>query len=73
MEIVFTACCGKPVESRKEDTKSGYRLEGPVEHTGDTYCSRCKRDVTKVGNVRQTQRNKDIDQNGNWEYKLIKN
>jgi len=66
----FTECCGKPVESYKESLESGYYVEGPVPATGDSYCQRCKRDVTRAGDVKNTPRNADIDVNGNWNYEL---
>jgi hypothetical protein len=71
----FSACCGKVVYSHKDDKKEGYVVEGTVAATGDTYCSRCKRDVKRTGEVKKTPRNADIDEHGNWDYKLesIKN
>jgi hypothetical protein len=69
----FTVCCGKPVESHTENLeKYKYFIEGPVPATGDTFCSRCKRDVTPSGNVIKTPRNADIDVNGNWKYETKK-
>ena len=66
----FSACCGKAVHSHKADEKDGYAVKGTVAHTGSTYCSRCKRDVKKTGEVKKTPRNDDIDKNGSWDYKL---
>ena len=67
----FTECCGKAVESHKENMEI-YKcyVEGPIPATGDTFCSRCKRDVTRNGNVKNTIRNADIDIHGNWKYVL---
>ena len=69
-EIIWTECCGKPVRSRKEDKKMGYNLYGTIPATGDTYCDRCKRDVTRTGDIKKTPRNADIDKNGSWGYEL---
>jgi len=71
----YSACCGKVIYSHKNEEKDGYTIKGPVAATGDTYCSRCKRDVKRTGEVKKTPRNADIDKHGNWEYKLesIKN
>jgi hypothetical protein len=67
----FTACCGKIVDSHKASEKAGYIVKGTVAHTGDTYCPRCKRDVTKTGEVKKTPRNDDIDKNEGWGYELV--
>jgi hypothetical protein len=50
----FSACCGKIVYSHKAEAKDGYAIEGTVEATGDFYCSRCKRDVKRTGEVKKT-------------------
>ena len=66
----FSQCCGKIVECHKASNAGGYRVTGKVEQTGNTYCPRCMRDVTKTGKVKKTPRNHDIDKNGSWDYKL---
>lgn len=68
----FTRCCGKIVDSRRTDRAMGYTLIGKVEGSGDNYCPRCKRDVTRTGNIKKSPKNTDIDQNGSWDYKLVK-
>ena len=67
----YTACCGKIVDKHSEDKKSGLTVKGKFPATGDTYCNRCKRDVTRTGDVKKTPRNADIDENGSWDYKLV--
>jgi len=67
----FSACCGKIVYSRTAEAREGYTVKGPIEATGDTYCSRCKRDVKRTGEVKKTPRNDDIDKNGSWGYELV--
>jgi len=67
----FSACCGKIVYSHKAEAKEGYAIKGTIKATDDFYCSRCKRDVERTGEVKKTPRNDDIDKNGNWGYKLV--
>jgi hypothetical protein len=66
----FSACCGKVVNSHKDNEKNGYVVKGTIAAAGDSYCSRCKRDVKRTGEVKKTPRNADIDKHGNWNYTL---
>ena len=68
----FTECCGKFVDKHSENAKNGYLVEGEIPATGNTYCNRCKRDVTRTGHAKKTPRNADIDENGSWGYTLAK-
>ena len=70
--VYYTACCGKYVDRHSEDAKTGYLVTGEISATGDNYCSRCKRDVKRTGNVKDTPRNADIAANGSWGYETIK-
>jgi hypothetical protein len=69
-ETFYSECCGKLAERHSKDAKDGFAVTGPFPNTGDTYCSRCKRDVTLKGKPRKTAKNDDIDKNGSWEYTL---
>lgn len=66
----YTECCGKTIDKHSEDMKKGFTVKGNIPATGDTYCSRCKRDVTSKGRVKDTPRNTDINKNGSWDYQL---
>jgi len=70
-EVYYTECCGKLIGRHSIDTKDGYEVSGRIPAEGDYYCTRCKRDVTNRGNIKNTERNADVAANGSWDYELI--